>query len=169
MLAATAVITKVEYNKQLFEFTKKFVSKSNRKTFIPRTKDFLKRNKKKILIIFLVLFGIVAISFAVRGVQYSQKNAYAASLPEELQGKTYIHYYNSSYRTEWEVYDTDVIYKKDGTRLIVIQFYTEGSSIAVGSYCVYCEDGYVSNSTKMMGAEYPYEDHIDELKALFGI
>lgn len=103
MLAATAVITKVEYNKQLFEFTKKFVSKSNRKTFIPRTKDFLKRNKKKILIIFLVLFGIVAISFAVRGVQYSQKNAYAASLQEELQGKTYIHYYNSSYRTEWEV------------------------------------------------------------------
>ena len=68
-----------------------------------------------------------------------------------------------------EKYDTDVIYKKHVTHPITIQIYTEGSSIAVGSYCVYCEDGYVSNSTKMMGAEYPYEDHIDELKALFGI
>lgn len=68
-----------------------------------------------------------------------------------------------------EKYDSNVIYKSKDIQLISVKFYTKGSPNAAGSYCVYCVNGYVINSTNMMGAEYSYKEHIDELKALFGI
>lgn len=68
-----------------------------------------------------------------------------------------------------EKYDSDVIYKSENRQLTSVKFYTEGASRALGSYCVYCVNGYVISSTGMNHAEYPYEDNIEELKALFGI
>ena len=68
-----------------------------------------------------------------------------------------------------EKYNSEIIYKSGDIKLISVKFYTANSSVAVGSYCVYCDDEYVVNSTTMMGAEYSYKEHIEELKALFGI
>ena len=53
--------------------------------------------------------------------------------------------------------------------MISVQFYFDGSTVPIGSYCVYCVDGYVCNSTTMMGADYDFKDSLRELKALFGI
>ncbi len=66
-------------------------------------------------------------------------------------------------------FKSETVYKDGDVRLIAVEFYFEDSSSAVGSYCVYCNGGYVSSSTKMMGAGYDYKSHLAELKALFGI
>lgn len=49
------------------------------------------------------------------------------------------------------------------TRLIAVQFYTEGAGAAGGSFCVYCVAGTVCSSTNRMGSGYDYEE------ALFGL
>ena len=101
MLFAPLVIKEIEYYKGLFEFTKEFVSKNNKKTRIPRAKEFFKRNKKKFLIIFIALLGVIAIFFSVKCVQYIQNQEYISSLTEELKGKTYIYYEDSKYFWEY--------------------------------------------------------------------
>lgn len=68
-----------------------------------------------------------------------------------------------------ERYRTEVIYKDGDTRLIAVQFYTEGAGAAGGSFCVYCVAGTVCSSTTMMGSGYDYEEALPELKALFGL
>ena len=66
-------------------------------------------------------------------------------------------------------YKSEVIYRDGDTQLIAVKFYISGSDYVSGSYCVYCNRGYVISSTKMMGAEYSYKSNIESLKALFGI
>lgn len=66
-------------------------------------------------------------------------------------------------------YKSEVIYKDGDVKLIAVQFYLPKATSASGSYCVYCDGGYVVSSTKMMGADYPYRDNLSNLKALFGI
>ena len=68
-----------------------------------------------------------------------------------------------------ERYRTEVIYKDGDTRLIAVQFYTEGAGAAGGSFCVYCVAGTVCSSTNRMGSGYDYEEVLPELKALFGL
>ncbi len=66
-------------------------------------------------------------------------------------------------------YTSEPIYKDGDVRLIAVKFYLEGGSSASGSYCVYCKNGYAIGCTGMMGADYPYEENLEALQALFGI
>ena len=66
-------------------------------------------------------------------------------------------------------FKSKVIYKEGDVKLITVQFYLPDATSPSGSYCVYCDGGYVVNSTKMLEADYPYRDKLSELKALFGI
>ena len=68
-----------------------------------------------------------------------------------------------------ERFDSECIYKDGDIRLICVYFYFEDSSTPIGSYCVYCVDGYAYNSTSMMGPSYDFRDSLPELRALFGI
>ena len=66
-------------------------------------------------------------------------------------------------------FQSEIIFKDGSTKLITVNFYFSDSSSTVGSYCVYCQNGYVVSSTTMMGANYPYRDYLSDLKDLFGI
>lgn len=109
MLSASSVIKEIEYDKNLFEFTKKFISKNNKTALRYRTKEFLKRNRKRFLLILSVaLLAVAAIFFSVRTVQYVQNQSYVSSTIEELKGKTYI-YYDTDYdfMKEYKVLEFD--------------------------------------------------------------
>lgn len=79
------------------------------------------------------------------------------------------HQVYSSLGLPCDSYKSDVIYSDGNTQLIAVKFYISGSDYVSGSYCVYCNRGYVVSSTKMMAAEYPYKSNIESLKAMFGI
>lgn len=65
-------------------------------------------------------------------------------------------------------FKSDVIYKSGDKRLIVVKFGLTSSDWD-GSYCVYTSGKYVVNTTQMMGADYDFEEHVEECKALFGL
>ena len=118
-LKTSEAIQEVEYDKVLFDFTKKFVSKSNRKMFVPNLKKFLNRNKKKIIVAAVCLFLVVVAICAVKGVQYLQVKSYVSSLSEELKGKTY------AYCDVWE-YGEDyiiIIFDQEGKKFKKISAY----------------------------------------------
>ncbi len=68
-----------------------------------------------------------------------------------------------------DYYKSEIIFNEGDIKLVAVQFYLPDATSPSSSYCVYCKNGYVVNSTKMMGAEFPYKDKLSELKALFGI
>lgn len=65
-------------------------------------------------------------------------------------------------------FKSDVIYKSGDKRLIVVKFGLTSSDWD-GSYCVYTSGKYVVNTTQMMGADYDFEEHVEECKTLFGL
>ena len=65
-------------------------------------------------------------------------------------------------------FKSDVIYKSGDKRLIVVK-YGLTSSDWDGSYCVYTSGKYAMSTTQMMGADYDFEEHVEECKALFGL
>ena len=65
-------------------------------------------------------------------------------------------------------FKSEVIYKSGDKRLIVVK-YGLTSSDWDGSYCVYTSGKYAMNTTQMMGADYDFEEHVEECKALFGL
>lgn len=65
-------------------------------------------------------------------------------------------------------FKSEVIYKSGDKRLIVVK-YGLTSSDWDGSYCVYKSGKYAMSSTQMMGADYDFEEHVEECKALFGL
>lgn len=65
-------------------------------------------------------------------------------------------------------FKSDVIYKSGDKRLIAVKFGLTSSDWD-GSYCVYTSEKYVVNTTQMMGADYDFEEHVEECKALFGL
>ena len=71
-----------------------------------------------------------------------------------------------------ERFSSEVIYsetvKDIDYYLIVVKYYLDDSSNPGGSICAYCSS-YVKNATDIMAPEYPYKQHLEELKALFGI
>ncbi|WP_367925530.1 hypothetical protein [uncultured Ruthenibacterium sp.] len=68
-----------------------------------------------------------------------------------------------------KTFDSEVIYKSGSERLISVKFYLEDTSKPSGSFCVYCIYKSAYDSTTMMDADFSYEEHLDELKALFGV
>ena len=103
LLETSEMIREVEYQKVLFDFTQKLVTKSNRKMFIPNLKKNLVRNKKKIIVVAACLFLVVVAFFTIKGVQYMQVKAYISSLSEELNGKTYIYCDITEYSESYKV------------------------------------------------------------------
>lgn len=65
-------------------------------------------------------------------------------------------------------FKSEVIYKSGDKRLIVVK-YGLTSSDWDGSYCVYTSGKYAMSTTQMMGADYDFEEHVEECKALFGL
>lgn len=65
-------------------------------------------------------------------------------------------------------FKSEVIYKSGDKRLIVVK-YGLTSSDWDGSYYVYTSGKYAMNTTQMMGADYDFEEHVEECKALFGL
>ena len=57
-----------------------------------------------------------------------------------------------------DYYKSEIIFNEGDIKLVAVQFYLPDATSPSGSYCVYCKNGYVVNSTKMMGAEFPYKD-----------
>ncbi len=66
-------------------------------------------------------------------------------------------------------YQTEVLYSHNGDKLVVVNFYLDGSHSADGSYCVCCINGSACNSTGLMPAYYSYKGELDSLKVIFGI
>lgn len=66
-------------------------------------------------------------------------------------------------------YSSKVIYNEDGKKLIAVKYSIENNSNWGGSCCVYYKDGVAFNGTAIMAPEYDFEEHIDEVKALFGV
>lgn len=65
-------------------------------------------------------------------------------------------------------FKSEVIYKSGDKRLIAVK-YGLTSSDWDGSYCVYTSGKYAMGTTQMMGADYDYDEHVEECKALFGL
>lgn len=66
-------------------------------------------------------------------------------------------------------YSTKVIYNKNDEKMIVVKYSIENDSNWGGSCCVYYKSGVVMNATKIMPPAYDYEEHMDDLKAIFSV
>ena len=69
-----------------------------------------------------------------------------------------------------ESFKSKVIYKDGDKRLIWVRVaLEEGSSDWGAGYCVYTIHDIVWNCTESMGGGYDFEDHLEEIKALFAL
>ncbi|MGN1161879.1 MAG: hypothetical protein ACI4SX_06505, partial [Candidatus Fimenecus sp.] len=69
-----------------------------------------------------------------------------------------------------ESFKSKVIYKDGDKRLIWVRVaLEEGSSDWGAGYCVYTIHDIVRNCTESMGGGYDFEDHLEEIKALFAL
>ena len=62
-----------------------------------------------------------------------------------------------------------VIYKNSDSAMLVAVDFALDSGDWMGSYCVYVKYGAVISATSMMGAEYDFKSHLEEVKALFAV
>lgn len=65
-------------------------------------------------------------------------------------------------------FDTEVIHKDGDERLVAVRYAVDGGDW-MGSYCVYMSGEYVRNCTTMLPSGYDFNEHLEELIALFGI
>lgn len=69
-----------------------------------------------------------------------------------------------------ESFKSEVIYKDGDKRLIWVRVALEEDSDDWGAgYCVYTIHDIVRNCTESMGGGYDFEDHLEEIKALFAL
>lgn len=122
-----------------------------------------KKNKKTnqilgVVVLVLFIWGIVSIiSYFSNGQPIRSAENYVNQQVYQLSGQT------------CQKFDSEVIYKDGSERLISVKFYIEDTSKPVGSFCVYCIYKSAYSSTTVMDANFPYKEHLDELKALFGV
>ena len=68
-----------------------------------------------------------------------------------------------------ERYDSKIIFKDKGKRLIVVKYSLDSSDSWGGSICVYTSNDVVINATTINGSEFEYEERLNELRAMFGV
>ncbi len=120
----------------------------------------IKKSAKKILLIIsiVLLIGVLFSDFGGIGGSGAKESA-------EKSVKQIVY-------TNWGIIPTDlkssVIYKSGKERLIEVRFKLDSNDWA-GSCCVYTNGDITAGSTKLMSADYDFEEHIEECKALFAL
>ncbi len=66
-------------------------------------------------------------------------------------------------------FDSDIIYKKGKDAIVEVKFYIEGEVPFDGVYCVHFKNRVRFGCTDMQMSGFDGQEHLEELKALFGI
>ncbi len=66
-------------------------------------------------------------------------------------------------------FDSDIIYKKGKDAIVEVKFYIDGEVPFDGVYCVHFRNRVQYGCTDMQMSGFDGQDHLEELKALFGI
>lgn len=134
-------------------------------TTVNQTATQKKSSAWKIIPTVITIIGFVYIAFLLFGGGIGEESKAIEAAEKHVKQSVY-----QEVGIVPESFKSEVIYKDGDKRLIWVRVALEEDSDDWGAgYCVYTIHDIVRNCTESMGGGYDFEDHLEEIKALFAL
>lgn len=134
-------------------------------TTVNQTATQKKSSAWKIIPTVITIVGFVYIAFLLFGGGIGEESKAIEAAEKHVKQSVY-----QEVGVVPESFKSEVIYKDGDKRLIWVRVALEEDSDDWGAgYCVYTIHDIVRNCTESMGGGYDFEDHLEEIKALFAL
>lgn len=134
-------------------------------TTVNQTATQKKSSAWKIIPTVITIVGFVYIAFLLFGGGIGEESKAIEAAEKHVKQSVY-----QEVGIVPESFKSEVIYKDGDKRLIWVRVALEEDSDDWGAgYCVYTIHDIVRNCTESMGGGYDFEDHLEEIKALFAL